>query len=52
VLVTSRIQIDLDGTEPPTGLVAGDGGAACEFHGWLDLLRVLAELVDDRGTSP
>jgi hypothetical protein len=53
VRVTSRrIQIDLDTAEPPTGIAAGDGGVACEFHGWLDLLRVLADLVDDRRPSP
>jgi hypothetical protein len=43
-----RIVIELADREPPTGWVVEDGhGRRLTFTGWLDLLRVLAQLLDE-----
>jgi hypothetical protein len=39
-----RIEIDLEATEPPSGLVVGPGEERARFTGWLELLRVLSDL--------
>jgi len=41
-----QIQISLDSDHPLTGAVATDGSAPMRFVGWLDLIRVLAEIVE------
>jgi hypothetical protein len=50
-----RIVIDLDGSDPPTGVVApmADKCDTCsiEFTGWLDLMQVLAELLSPAETD-
>lgn len=39
-----RIEIQLDGTDPPVGRVSGDAGAL-PFQGWIDLLAVLSDVI-------
>jgi hypothetical protein len=39
-----RIEIDLEATEPPSGLVIGPGEERVRFAGWLELLRGLSDL--------
>lgn len=40
------IHVRVDEREPPCGEVSGDDTAAVAFSGWLDLLRVLSELLE------
>jgi hypothetical protein len=40
------ITIQLEASEPPAGRVSLDGGAEVAFVGWLELLRVLAEMLE------
>ena len=40
-----RIEIWVDGTDPPTGRV-GDRGGSVPFCGWIDLLAVLSEVLE------
>lgn len=40
-----RIQIWVDGTDPPTGRV-GDHGEPVPFCGWIDLLAVLSDVLE------
>ena len=46
-----RIQIALDGREPPTGWAGGDG-LSIPFQGWLGLLRALDQLVKQGCIDP
>ena len=39
-----RIEIWVDGTDPPTGHV-GDDGEPMPFCGWIDLLAVLSDIL-------
>ena len=39
-----RIEIELEATEPPSGLVVGPDEERVRFTGWLELLRVLSDL--------
>jgi len=41
---TVRIEIMLDGIDPPVGRIAGRGGAS--FCGWIDLLAVLSGILE------
>ena len=42
-----RIGLEVDGGEGPLhGRLADDGGQVHEFHGWLGLLALLADLLD------
>lgn len=41
-----RIWLDVDDGHPPRGTIAGPGGAALPFVGWLALLALLGEIVD------
>jgi len=43
-----RIEIVTDENDPPSGQVFTDGGDRIAFAGWLDLLRVLGELLAGR----
>jgi hypothetical protein len=43
-----RIEIVTQENDPPSGQVLTDGGDPIAFAGWLDLLRVLAELLARR----
>lgn len=43
-----RIEIVTDENDPPSGQVLTDDGDPIAFAGWLDLLRVLAELLAGR----
>jgi hypothetical protein len=39
------ITIRLEAAEPPAGRVSLDGGSEVAFVGWLELLRVLSEML-------
>jgi hypothetical protein len=41
-----RIEISVDTFDPPEGTLVADDGEAIPFEGWLDLLRVLSELLE------
>ncbi len=43
-----RIEIVTDENDPPSGLVLTDHRDPIAFAGWLDLLRVIAELLAGR----
>lgn len=43
-----RIEISVDTFDPPEGTLVADDGEAIPFAGWLDLLRVLSELLEVR----
>ena len=43
-----RIEIWVDGVDPPAGHVA-DGGVGVPFCGWIDLLAVLSQIVGTPG---
>lgn len=45
-----RIEISVDTFDPPEGTLVADDGEAISFAGWLDLLRVLSELLEVRPT--
>lgn len=40
-----RIEIWIDGTDPPSGRV-GDDGDPLPFCGWIDLLAVLSQILE------
>ena len=41
-----RIILSIDSVDPPRGTLATPNGASVEFDGWLDLIRILAEVFD------
>jgi hypothetical protein len=43
-----RIEILVDTFDPPEGTLVADDGESIPFAGWLDLLRVLSELLEVR----
>lgn len=46
------IRLRVDETNPPCGEVGADGEEAFGFSGWLDLMRVLSELIEGRDAAP
>ena len=40
-----NIQIRVTDCHPPTGEMSTDGGLPCQFGGWLQLLRLLSEVL-------
>jgi hypothetical protein len=43
-----RIEISVDATEPPQGTVVIEEAEPIPFAGWLDLLRVLSDLLEEQ----
>jgi hypothetical protein len=41
------IHVRVEASEPPRGRLWPDRGPVIEFSGWLDLLRVLSELLEE-----
>ena len=41
-----QIEISVETMDPPQGTLVADGGESISFAGWLDLLRVLSELLE------
>lgn len=48
VLIHVRVEV----TEPPCGLLWPDEGEPVAFSGWLDLLRVLSDLLASQPGAP
>ncbi len=42
-----HIRLRIDEREPPVGEVLTEHGESAPFSGWLDLLRVLSEALED-----
>ena len=40
-----KIEIRVTIRHPPTGEMSTDGGLPCQFGGWLQLLRLLTEVL-------
>lgn len=47
-----RIEIELDELDPPVGAVVRADGERRTFVGWLGLLRVLSEELDEPARPP
>jgi hypothetical protein len=47
-VIRVRIEISVDTFDPPEGVLVADDGEAIRFAGWLDLLRVLSELLEPK----
>lgn len=45
------IRLSIEGTEPLAGSAATEGGDPLHFDGWLELLRVVSELVAAAGSQ-
>lgn len=43
-----QIEISVEELDPPKGSVVADGGEAIVFAGWMDLLRVLSQLLEGK----
>jgi hypothetical protein len=49
-LTLVRIEISVEMVDPPRGTLVADGGESIRFVGWLDLLRVLSELLEAKAS--
>ena len=46
------IRIMIETTQPLAGTAASETGDLLPFHGWLELLRVISQLVNDAAPPP
>jgi hypothetical protein len=53
VVSVAEVQISIDSSQPPTGrVVTGEGEPAQPFVGWLQLLTILADALQQRPAAP
>lgn len=46
------IHLRIEARKPLSGSILAPGGPAVVFYGWLDLLRILSELLEPDGAPP
>jgi hypothetical protein len=51
-MTSVRIELRIDQNDPPRGEIFPPGGGSIAFSGWLELLRILADLLGTGSARP